>query len=196
MIFVALGSNRPGTWGTPESTLKQAVLELAKPPGTTILALSSLYATSGAGPGRPGVFVNAVAGLECHCSPAALLRRIKAIERRAGPRSACRWGPRTLDLDILDYRGLVAGWPEQGRLTNMAIRKNLIIPHPLLHVRPFVLQPLVEIAPDWRHPVLRRSARELWLRVRDQRNGRIFKRLGALCYPRRDDPLALASKSA
>ncbi len=196
MILIALGSNRSGAWGTPAATLNQAVLELAKPPGTTILALSSLYETSGAGPGRPGVFVNAVVNLEGHCSPAALLRRLKMIERRAGPRSACRWGPRVLDLDILDYRGLVTGWPEKGRLNDAAIRSQLILPHPLLHERPFVLQPLDEIAPYWRHPVLRRSARELWLRICDEHSGGILKVLGGLYYPMRDDPLALVPKSA
>ncbi len=196
MILIALGSNRSGAWGTPEATLKQAVRELAKPPGTTILALSSVYETSPAGPGRPGVFVNAVVGLEGHCSPAALLVRLKTIERRAGPRSACRWGPRVLDLDILDYRGLVTGWPRMGRSNDAGFRQQLILPHPLLHVRPFVLLPLVEAAPDWRHPVLRRSARELWLGKRYERRGRVIKLLGALCYPMFDDRLALASKSA
>ena len=196
MIIIALGSNRSGAWGTPAATLNRAVLELAKPPGTTILALSGAYETSGAGPGRPGVFVNAVVSLECHCSPAALLRRLKMIERRAGPRSAWRWGPRVLDLDILDYRGLVTGWRGKGCLHDTAIRGQLILPHPLLHARPFVLQPLIEAAPDWRHPVLRRTARELWFGRRYERRGRIIKLLGGLCYPMLDDPLALASKSA
>ncbi len=178
------------------ATLQQAVLELARSPGTAILALSSLYETAGVGPGQPGVFVNAVVGIECHCPPAALLRRLKMIERRAGPRSGYRWGPRTLDLDILDYRRLVTGWPEKGRLNDAAIRSQLILPHPLLHERPFVLQPLDEIAPYWRHPVLHRSARELWLRICDEYSGGILKVLGGLYYPMRDDPLALVPKSA
>jgi len=179
MILIALGSNRTGAWGTPAAILKQAVLELAKPPGTALLAQSSLYETAGVGPGQPGVFVNAVVSLECHCSPAALLARLKMIERRAGPRSAYRWGPRTLDLDILDYRGLVNGWLEKRCLHDAAIRKQLILPHPLLHERPFVLQPLDEVAPDWRHPVLHRSARELCFGKRHEPSGRVLKVLGS-----------------
>ncbi len=195
MILVALGSNLSGAWGAPCQILNRAVLELGKPPGAAISALSGLYETAGVGRGQPGVFVNAVVSLECHCSPAALLRRLKMIERQAGPRSSRRWGPRTLDLDILDYRGLIMGWPEQGRLNEAAIRNQLVLPHPLLHERPFVLAPLGEVAPDWRHPVLRLTSRQLWLRKRDERSGRVLMRVGEMHYPMLDDPLALMPKS-
>ncbi|GBE42253.1 2-amino-4-hydroxy-6-hydroxymethyldihydropteridine pyrophosphokinase [bacterium BMS3Bbin10] len=196
MILVALGSNLSGAWGAPSQILNRAVLEMGKPPDTAILGLSGLYETAGVGRGRPGVFVNAVVSLECHCSASALLRRLKMIEHRAGPRSSRRWGPRTLDLDILDYRGLIARWPQRGRLNEAAIRNQLVLPHPLLHERPFVLAPLDEVAPDWRHPVLRRTARQLWRRKRDERSGRVLMRVGDMHYPMLDDPLALMPKSA
>ena len=196
MILVALGSNLSGAWGTPAQTLNRAVAEMAKPPGSAILALSGLYETAGVGSARPGVFVNAVVSLECHCSPDTLLRRLKMIERKAGPRSSRRWGPRTLDLDILDYRGRILRWPGRGRLNAVAIRSQLVLPHPLLHERPFVLAPLAEVAPDWRHPVLRRTARQLWRLMRDERSGRVLRQAGQFHYPMPDDPLALMSKSA
>jgi len=196
VIIIGLGSNLSGAWGTPEQTLSRAVLELEKPPGSAILALSGLYETAGVGAGQPGVFVNGVVSLECHCSPDALLRRLKMIERKAGPRSSRRWGPRTLDLDILEYRGRILGWPGPGRGNRAPIRGQLVLPHPLLHKRPFVLAPLAEVVPDWRHPILRRTARQLWRRKRDERSGRVLRQAGQFRYPMRDDPLALMPKSA
>lgn len=174
MILIALGSNRSGAWGSPLVTLKRAVDELANSPGTRVLKQSRFYETDGVGPGCPGVFVNCVVAIESHFGPDTLLHRLKMLERAAGPRSARRWGPRTLDLDILDYRGRVFGWPEKGRLNDAAIRNRLVLPHPLLHERQFVLVPLVDVAPDWRHPVLHRTARQLWSRMRHERKGRVL----------------------
>ncbi len=174
MILIALGSNRSGVWGLPVATLKRAVKELARTPGTRVVRQSGFYETDGVGPGRPGVFVNSVVAIETHCGPGALLRRLKMLERSAGPRSARRWGPRTLDLDILDYRGRVLGWREKERMKDVALRNRLTLPHPLLHERPFVLAPLNDAAPDWRHPVLHRTARQLWSRMRNERKGRIL----------------------
>ncbi|MDA7948263.1 MAG: 2-amino-4-hydroxy-6-hydroxymethyldihydropteridine diphosphokinase [Hyphomicrobiaceae bacterium] len=177
MILIGLGSNRAGAWGDPESTVKEAVNVLAKTSGTRILRQSGLYLTAGVGPGRPEAFVNAVVALECHCAPEALLRRLKMIERAAGPRSARRWGPRPLDLDIIDYRGRIMGRRAHDQLNATALRNRISLPHPLMHVRPFVLAPLNEIAPDWRHPLLKITARQLWDRMRGERSGRVLKRL-------------------
>lgn len=177
MILIALGSNRQGKWGSPSSVLERAVGELDKLPGTGVLHGGQLYETAGVGPGQPGTFVNSVIALECHCGPEVLLRRVKRIERLAGPRSARRWGPRILDLDILDFRGIIRGWPDQGQLNDAAIRSQLILPHPLLHLRPFVLAPLMDVAPHWRHPVFHRTARDFWQRMRNERKGRVLKPL-------------------
>lgn len=177
MILIALGSNRSGVWGPPRVTLERAVSVLANSPGTRILKQSRYYETDGVGPGQPGNFVNAVISIATRCGPEALLRRLKRLERTAGPRSAQKWGPRTLDLDILDYRGRILGWKRQGRLSQGATRAALVLPHPLLHERHFVLVPLIDAAPGWRHPVLRRSARELWSRIRHERNGRVINQL-------------------
>ena len=177
MILIGIGSNRAGVWGDPATTVNTAVDVLGDTAGTRVVRRSGLYLTAGVGPGQPGAFVNAVVALECHCGPEALLRRLKMIERAAGPRSARRWGPRPLDLDILDYRGRMMGWRTHDRLNAAALRNRLSLPHPLLHTRPFVLAPLSEIAPEWRHPVLKITARQLWDRMRDERSGRVLKRL-------------------
>lgn len=173
MIIIALGSNRAGRWGEPAEILIRAIEFIEKLPATVVRRRSKLYETAGVGPGQPDNFMNAVAVIECHCGPEVLLRRLKRIERMAGPRSALKWGPRTLDLDILDYRGRVLNWPA-GRTRS---RAELVLPHPLLHLRPFVLAPLNEILPDWKHPVLRLSARQLWQRVQRERTGRVLRRL-------------------
>jgi 2-amino-4-hydroxy-6-hydroxymethyldihydropteridine diphosphokinase len=85
-----------------------------------------------------------------------MLRLLKRIERRAGRRLGRRWGPRPLDIDILDYRGTRIGWPPRRREPG-----RLILPHPEMHRRVFVLVPLLEIAPHWRHPILGLGARAL-----------------------------------
>lgn len=180
MILVAFGSNRAGAWGKPVATLQRAVGVLANCAGTTILGKSGLYETAGVGPGRPGVFVNGVIAMECHCGPEALLRRLKQIERMAGPRSALRWGPRTLDLDILDYSRRVCGWSIQGRSERPPYGQRIVLPHPRLHLRPFVLAPLAEIAPRWRHPVFNLTAQQLWGRMRTEWEGRVLRRLHGL----------------
>ena len=177
MILIALGSNRGGEWGSSPSVLVKALGELDKFPGMRVLHASKLYETAGVGTGQPGVFINSVAAIECHCGPEVLLRRLKMIERLAGPRSAWRWGPRILDLDIVEFRGFIRGWPDQGQFNNAAIRGQLVIPHPLAHLRPFVLAPLMDVAPHWRHPVFHRTARDLWQRMKHERRGRVLKPL-------------------
>lgn len=110
--------------------------------------------------------------------PDALMRRLKQIEREAGPRSTLRWGPRTLDLDIIDYNGVVRGWQSQKPSSARETRPgSLILPHPMTHQRPFVLEPLREILPNWRHPVYRRTANELALHISHDQTGRILERL-------------------
>jgi 2-amino-4-hydroxy-6-hydroxymethyldihydropteridine diphosphokinase len=93
-------------------------------------------------------------------APAALLRLIKRIERRAGRRLGVRWGPRCLDIDILDNGGRRLGWPRRRRQQG-----RLMLPHPEMHLRAFVLVPLLEVDPHWRHPTLAVSGRTLLARL-------------------------------
>ena len=99
---------------------------------------------------------NAVIGVRGSISPAALLRLVKRLERGAGRRLGVRWGPRALDIDILDFGGRIIGHP--ARETRPG---RLILPHPGIQDRGFVLVPLAEAAPHWRHPILGVSAQTL-----------------------------------
>lgn len=147
MILIGLGSNVAGTWGAPRETVLRALRELDGA-GTQLIVASRLVETTPFGKRNQPGFVNAVARIATAMPPEALMRRLHDIEHQAGRRRRTRWGPRTLDLDLLDYHGLV----RHGRLE---------LPHPGIAERDFVLTPLAEIAPLWRHPVTRRSARTM-----------------------------------
>ncbi len=154
MIIVALGSNQNGPWGNPAETLRRALAELDR--GTIHLVAPSRFLVSSAfGRENQPDFVNAVAVVQTHLPPQALLQRLHAIERAAGRKRALRWGPRTLDLDLIDYHGLVRLWPQRPQL-----------PHPGIAGRLFVLKPLAEVAPRWRHPVTHLSVRTMLRRLR------------------------------
>jgi 2-amino-4-hydroxy-6-hydroxymethyldihydropteridine diphosphokinase len=151
MIVIALGSNMEGAWGTPRQTVERAFGELDGYP-LKLLRASRLLLTAPYGKPNQPTFVNAVAIVDTHLPPLALLNRLQQLERAAGRRRTVRWGPRTLDLDIIDYHSM------QREMTG-GLRQSLHLPHPGIAERAFVLQPLSEIAPAWRHPVTRRSAR-------------------------------------
>jgi 2-amino-4-hydroxy-6-hydroxymethyldihydropteridine diphosphokinase len=135
--YVGLGSNL----GDPVRQVRLALAALAELPGTRLVASSALYRNPPMGPVEQPEFVNAVAGLLTALPAAELLRALQAIEdaqgrRRDGP----RWGPRTLDLDLLIHG--------ETRLEGA----TLTLPHPGLAERPFVLIPLLEVAPGLRIP--------------------------------------------
>ena len=133
-LLLALGANQAGAWGPPGETLERARRELCCA-GVRILASSPIYHTLPLGPGGQSPYLNAVLLAEAHMAPAALLRLIKRLERRAGRRLSRRWGPRPLDIDILVFGEL--------RLRD----ERLTLPHPRLAERAFALVPLAEIAP-------------------------------------------------
>ena len=147
MILIALGANLPSRAGDPADTLRAALTSLGAR-GITVESQSGFYASPAwPNPSDPP-FVNAVASVRTELAPADLLRVLHEVEdafgRERGPRNA----PRTLDLDVLDYNGRV----EQGPLE---------LPHPRMASRAFVLLPLRDVAPDWRHPVSGRTVSEL-----------------------------------
>jgi 2-amino-4-hydroxy-6-hydroxymethyldihydropteridine diphosphokinase len=139
--------------------LARALEELSQA-GVRIVRASQLYSTAPVGPGRQSRYLNAVVVAATPLPPAALLRALKRIERRAGRRRGRRWGPRPLDIDILQYGAKRIGWPPRWREPG-----GLILPHPEMHRRAFVLVPLLEVAPRWRHPVLGLQARALLRRL-------------------------------
>lgn len=112
--------------------------------GYAVLARSRWYGSTPVGYTDQADFVNGVIKIQTTASPAALLTAVKAIEQRLGRTPAVRWGPRLIDIDILDY---IADNGER-----VIRRERPIMPHPSMHQRRFVLQPLAELAPDWRMP--------------------------------------------
>lgn len=175
-ILVALGGNFPGPWGKPAETLRRALRALEQR-GVVVAEVSPFYETAAVGAARQPPYVNAVARMRTSLPPGAFLRLLKQVEAQAGRRGGRPWGPRTLDLDILDYKGLVTHGPKRSQRLAHAGPRPLVLPHPLAHKRPFVLRPLLDVAPAWRHPVLRRTAQELWRSVARGEQGGILKRL-------------------
>lgn len=143
IALLAIGANVAGTWGGPRETLSRLPVELAAY-GLPVLAASRLYATAPVGPIEQPEFLNGALRISTDLPPLGLLAILKALERKAGRWAGVRWGPRPLDIDIVAYgdRSIVAEGPSG----------QLIIPHPELARRDFVLRPLADIAPDWRHP--------------------------------------------
>jgi len=147
VILIALGANLPSTAGPPAATLKSALDRLADQ-GVKIRSVSSFYESPAWPDPADPKFVNAVAVVETALQPVELLALLHGIETAYGRLRSTVNAPRSLDLDLLDY---------DGRL----ISDGVTLPHPRLAQRAFVLVPLAEIAPAWRHPVTGQSVGEL-----------------------------------
>lgn len=147
-VFIGVGSNEGD---------RQAMLDLAREtmnhlPKTRLVGWSNIYETDAVGPIPQGKYLNAAAELVTQLSPTELLNALERIEQEAGRPPLDRrikWGPRTLDLDILLFGDLVVR------------QQNLVIPHPLMHERYFVLKPLADLAPGAAHPQLEMTVDEL-----------------------------------
>ena len=150
--YLSLGSNL----GDRAAHIEQALSALSQA-GVVVLRRSALYETEPVGAAPQRWFVNCVVEVETELMPVALLHTLKRIEREMGrnPGAGAQPAARTIDIDIVAYGQLVASSPE------------LTIPHPRLAERRFVLEPLRELTPDWRHPVTRLSVTEMLSALRD-----------------------------
>ena len=154
MILIALGANLPSPKGPPAATLKAALVRLEQL-GMKILAVSCLYETPAwPDPAQPA-FVNAVAAVETTLQPVELLALLHGVETELGRLRSAPNATRTLDIDLLDHDGRI-------------VTDGLTLPHPRMAARSFVLVPLLEIAPDWRHPVSGQGAGELLAALPDR----------------------------
>jgi 2-amino-4-hydroxy-6-hydroxymethyldihydropteridine diphosphokinase len=148
MILIALGANLPSPAGGPRQTLETAIARL-EASGVYIAARSRWYRTVPVPVSDQPWFVNGVARIETALEPLALLGRLHQVEQAFGRHRTVANAARTLDLDIIDYDNRIENTPE------------LTLPHPRMQDRAFVLLPLADIAPGWRHPILGETVESL-----------------------------------
>ena len=168
-ILIALGANLPRDADTPRDTLERALAALGGRAGLTVTARARWFATPAVPAGSGPDFVNGAARLTGEASPAAILEALHEVERDAGRSRPARWAPRVCDLDLLAVGDLVLPdaatvrrWMELDPAeARRAAPAEIVLPHPRLQERGFVLLPLADIAPGWRHPLTGRTVREM-----------------------------------
>ena len=144
--YIAFGANL----GDRRANIERAVELLGATPGVRVTKVSSFLENPAVGgPADSPAFLNAVAEIETSLPPRELLERLLAIEHQLGRQRREKWGPRIIDLDVLLYGQEIIDEPD------------LRIPHPLMHERRFVLDPMKEIAPDAIHPVFKKRIADL-----------------------------------
>ncbi|HZN91346.1 MAG TPA: 2-amino-4-hydroxy-6-hydroxymethyldihydropteridine diphosphokinase [Myxococcales bacterium] len=160
LVYIGLGSNL----GDREQNLLFATQALARIDAAALLRHSALFDSAAVGPRQPR-FLNAVVEMECDLPPERLLTILKQIEADLGRVPSEKWGPRAIDLDILLWGSTIVASP------------LLQVPHLHLHKRRFALEPLCQLAPDARHPVLGVTIQELLQRAPAQD---VSRHVGAL----------------
>lgn len=165
IAFIGVGCNI----GDPAARCREAFCCLSQASGIRVLRQSSLYRTEPVGFEKQDWFINAVAEIRTVLTPHELLRATQAIEDKMGRIRGPRWGPRIIDLDILLYGQEVINDDDLG------------IPHPELHKRRFILEPLCEIAPYAIHPVFGVSVRGLTERLDDHSSVYLYSGCGEQC---------------
>ncbi|MBI3812714.1 MAG: 2-amino-4-hydroxy-6-hydroxymethyldihydropteridine diphosphokinase [Nitrospirae bacterium] len=157
-VYIGIGSNM----GDRQAYCEEAVRLISGFSKTSLITVSSLYETAPLEMIDQDWFINCVAAVRTTLTPPELLRACQEVEQFLGRKRSVRYGPRTIDLDILFY---------DDRIVREA---DLTIPHPRAHERRFVLEPLAEIAPELEHPALRKTASQL---LKGMRNHQDVRRL-------------------
>jgi 2-amino-4-hydroxy-6-hydroxymethyldihydropteridine diphosphokinase len=143
MILVALGANLPGLDGAlPIDTCRAAAADMRQIAGLRFVAASCWYRSPSIPRSEQPDYCNGIMRLQGDVDPAWLLAQLHAIENKYGRQRSVPNAARTLDLDLIDVNGLVRAGPDP------------ILPHPRAHLRAFVLRPVQDVAPNWRHPQL------------------------------------------
>jgi 2-amino-4-hydroxy-6-hydroxymethyldihydropteridine diphosphokinase len=164
MIFIGMGANLPSSHGGPVETIRQA-LRLLEVGGDRILRQSRWYESAPVPISDQPWYVNAVAEIGSTRDAAGLLSRLHEVENSLGRVRGELNAARQIDLDLLDYNGLRSdGWP--------------ILPHPRMDRRTFVLRPLADLAPDWRHPKTDRTIPDLLAEIEFTQTTRVLKVTG------------------
>lgn len=179
MIAVSLGSNMPSNTGTPRQILQRCI-QLLSDAGITVLAQSPIYKTAPYPPMAQPDFLNAVVEIDTGLSPYELIEVLHGIEAKLGRERRHRWEARPIDLDLIDYHQFITiqsggysnindpQYPSSCTMMTQPSKKMdilpdagepsrslpLTLPHPRAHERAFVLLPLRDVAPHWRHPLL------------------------------------------
>jgi 2-amino-4-hydroxy-6-hydroxymethyldihydropteridine diphosphokinase len=175
---LALGSNLAGWAGDPVTILRCGLRALNSR-GLEPVLVSPFYLSAPLGGGRQAPYVNAVVAVRTVVPIGDILKVIKGLERYFGRRTGRRWGARPLDIDIISHRGQSAagalGWVDRrGRPTSLS-RGKVVLPHPEVHRRNFVLQPLCDILPHWWHPVFNKTAKQLFYALPPQQSGSLLR---------------------
>ena len=167
-MIIALGSNQQAAEASPQLIIEQAI-DALRGRGPVIREISRFYQTScfpfGAGPD----YVNAACLLETTWSPSEVIETLHAVEQEFGRKRIQRWGQRTLDLDLIAVEDVVCPslkTHDKWRNLDLSTQKSeapteLIVPHPRVQDRAFVLIPMMDIAPDWVHPILGLNVSEM-----------------------------------
>ncbi|MDI6731559.1 MAG: 2-amino-4-hydroxy-6-hydroxymethyldihydropteridine diphosphokinase [Candidatus Margulisbacteria bacterium] len=146
IVYLGLGSNV----GDREEYIEQAIFLLEKNPNIQVIRHSANYETQAEGGGSQPPYINAAVEIKTKLDPYKLLELIHEIEAALGRERELEWGPRTIDIDILIYDGVIIS------------DDKLQIPHPLMHERLFVLKPMKDIAPSLMHPILEKTVEALY----------------------------------
>ena len=167
-VLLALGANLSSFFGPPDVTICLAMKKMAKA-GLADISISRLFTTPAYPAGSGPDYVNAAVSCTSQLSPIEILAAMQEIETHFGRERGQRWGARSLDIDLLAVGADILPdemtfrhWLEMPQPDQMkTVPADLILPHPRMHERGFVLAPLAEVAPNWRHPVLGKTVAEM-----------------------------------